>query len=444
MKITVIGTGYVGLVTGACLADTGNYVTCLDKDADKIAMLLDGKCPIYEPGLLNLLTANRHRMEFTTDSALAIHDSEIIFVAVGTPSNPDGSANLDALKSVAADIAKYLDSHRIVVLKSTVPVGTGDMFSAMINVGILARFGGEPKFHVDVVNVPEFLKEGTAVSDFMSPDRIIIGSENEAAADVLRKLHEPFVRNGNPIIIMRRKAAELTKYAANTYLAMRISYINTIASVCETEDIDIDEVRRGMGADRRIGLQFLYPGIGYGGSCFPKDVRAMSYIARGVKNTELISAIDSVNNHQKKALFNKVVENFGSDLSDLTFAMWGIAFKAKTDDIRESPAVETLKQLLACGASVRVHDPQAMGRLQQEFPSWPYSCHSDAYEALEGASGLLVCTEWNEFRSPDWDRVRRAMVCPLIFDGRNLYNVEMMKNLGFKYHSIGRPVYIPR
>lgn len=437
MKLTIIGTGYVGLVTTACLADTGNDVVGYDNDREKVAALRRGECPIYEPGLRELLRSNSAagRLQFTSDTTTAIQHGELIIIAVGTPPKPDGSPDLTALRSVADDIALHIDTPKIVVIKSTVPVGTGDELEARIN--------AKSKHRVSVVNVPEFLKEGSAVDDFLRPDRIVIGAEDPAAAAVLRELHEPFVRNQRPMYVMHRKAAEMTKYAANTYLATRISFINQIATVCDALGIDVNEVRIGMGSDGRIGFQFLYPGAGYGGSCFPKDVQAMAYVARkaGVK-ADLIESVDQVNRRQREVLFNKVVERFGTKLSGRTFAFWGVAFKPKTDDIREAPAVVTIEKLLEAGATIRAHDPQALEKLKQRFGN-KLTYHASSYEALDAADALVIVTEWNEFRSPNFTEMMRRLKTPIIFDGRNLYSLEAMRNRRFEYYSVGRPTIKP-
>ncbi len=437
MKLTVIGTGYVGLVTTACLADTGNEVVGYDTDRKKVAALRQGECPIFEPGLRELLNTNAAagRLTFTNDTEEALQHGEVIFIAVGTPPKPDGSPDLSALHAVGEAIAAHIDTPRIVVIKSTVPVGTGDELEERIN--------RQARHRVSVVNVPEFLKEGTAVEDFLRPDRVVIGAEDPAAAATIRELHEPFVRNQRPIYVMRRKAAEMTKYAANTYLAMRISFINHVASVCDALGVDVNEVRTGMGSDARIGFQFLYPGAGYGGSCFPKDVQAMAFVARqaGV-DAELVESVDRVNRRQREVLFNKIVERFGPRLAGRTFALWGVAFKPKTDDIREAPAVVTIEKLLEAGAAVRAHDPQALDNLRGRFGS-KISYHASGYEALDAADALVIVTEWNEFRSPNFTEMMRRLKEPIIFDGRNLYSLEAMRNRRFEYYSIGRPPVKP-
>ncbi|GMV97148.1 MAG: UDP-glucose 6-dehydrogenase [Phycisphaerae bacterium] len=433
MRITIIGTGYVGLVTAVCLADQGNEVVAQDQDRRKMDLLKGGECPIYEPGLVELIRSNLSggRLQFTSDFAEALGHGEVVFIAVGTPSLPDGRPDLGALHSVADQLADLVDGPRIVVIKSTVPVGTGDDLEARIN--------RRARHRVTVVNVPEFLKEGSAVDDFLRPDRVVIGAQDPAAAAVLRELHDPFVRNQRPIYVMSRKAAELTKYAANTYLATRISFINQIAALCDALGIDVNEVRLGMGSDTRIGFQFLYPGAGYGGSCLPKDVAAMIHINRqaGV-NADLFESVAAVNDRQREALFGKIVRRFGEVLSGRVFAVWGAAFKPKTDDVREAPALRLIELLLAAGARVRAHDPKALENLEKHFGDRLEYCPR-GYEALDGADALVIVTEWNEFRTPNFTEIARRLKQPIIFDGRNLYSLESMRGRGFEYYSIGRP-----
>ncbi|HPD30586.1 MAG TPA: UDP-glucose/GDP-mannose dehydrogenase family protein [Phycisphaerae bacterium] len=437
MRLTVIGTGYVGLVTGACLADTGNEVVGVDKDAEKINTLTRGECPIYEPGLSELLQANTKagRLRFTADIPKGIEHGDVVFIAVGTPPRDDGSSDMTAVREVADNIADHADRPKIVVLKSTVPIGTGDEIEERIN--------RRAKHRVNVVNNPEFLKEGTAVEDFLRPDRVVIGAEDPQAASVIRELHEPFVRNQRPIYIMHRKAAEMSKYAANSYLAARISFINQIANVCDALGIDVNEVRLGMGSDRRIGFQFLYPGAGYGGSCFPKDVQSLVHTARkaGVQ-ADLLDSVHQVNERQREILFRKIVARFGGSLNNYCFAIWGVSFKPKTDDIREAPAVTTINKLLEAGAAVRAHDPIALPNLRKLLGD-RITYHESGYEALDGADALVIVTEWNEFRSPTFEEIRRRLRQPIIFDGRNLYSLDAMRNRDFEYYSIGRPAVIP-
>ncbi|MGQ9649566.1 MAG: UDP-glucose dehydrogenase family protein [Phycisphaerae bacterium] len=437
MRLAVIGTGYVGLVTGACLADTGNEVVGVDKDPDKINTLSRGECPIYEPGLSELLQANMKagRLRFTNNIPEGIKHGDIVFIAVGTPPRDDGSSDMTAVRDVADAIADHADRPKIVVLKSTVPIGTGDELEERIN--------RRTKHRVSVVNNPEFLKEGTAVEDFLRPDRVVIGAEDSQAASVIRELHEPFVRNQRPIYIMHRKAAEMSKYAANSYLAARISFINQIANVCDALGIDVNEVRLGMGSDRRIGFQFLYPGAGYGGSCFPKDVQSLVHTARkaGVQ-ADLLDSVHQVNERQREILFRKIVARFGGSLNNYCFAIWGVSFKPKTDDIREAPAVTTINKLLEAGATVRAHDPIALPSLRKLLGD-RITYHESGYQALDGADALVIVTEWNEFRSPTFEEIRRRLRQPIIFDGRNLYSLDAMRNRDFEYYSIGRPAVIP-
>jgi UDPglucose 6-dehydrogenase len=437
MRLTVIGAGYVGLVTGACLADTGNEVVGVDQDADKIATLNRGECPIYEPGLTELLQSNMKagRLRFTTDIVQGIHHGDVVLIAVGTPPRDDGSSDMTAVRAVADEIADHVDRPKIVVLKSTVPIGTGDEIEERIN-----RRAGH---RVSVVNNPEFLKEGTGVEDFFKPDRVVIGAEDPQAAAIIRELHEPFVRNQRPIYIMHRKAAEMSKYAANSYLSTRISFINQIANICDALGVDVNEVRLGMGSDRRIGFQFLYPGAGYGGSCFPKDVQSLVHTARraGVQ-ADLLDSVHQVNERQREILFRKIVARFGGSLANHCFAIWGVAFKPKTDDIREAPAVTVINKLLEAGATVRAHDPIALPNLRKLLGDRITCCES-SYDALDGADALVIVTEWNEFRSPTFEEVERRLRQPIIFDGRNLYSLEAMQRRSFEYYSIGRPAIIP-
>lgn len=437
MKLTLIGTGYVGLVTGACLADTGNEVVGYDKDDTKVAALRRGECPIFEPALGELLRTNMQagRLVFTTDGASAIHHGEVIFIAVGTPPLPDGSSDLTGIHAVADLIADQMDSEKIVVIKSTVPVGTGDELQA--------RISARSRYPVKVVNNPEFLKEGSAVEDFLKPDRVVIGADDPAAAACIRELHEPFVRNQRPIYVMSRAAAEMTKYAANAYLATRISFINQIAGICDRLGIDVNEVRTGIGSDARIGFQFLYPGAGYGGSCFPKDVQALVHVGRRAgAEADLLDSVHRVNQRQREVLFHKMVARFGPELKGRTFALWGVAFKPKTDDIREAPAVTLITKLLEAGACVRAHDPEALDNLKHKFAD-QLTYHPSTYEVLDGADALAIVTEWNEFRSPNFNEMRRRLQRPIIFDGRNLYSLESMRSRDFEYYSIGRPPVMP-
>ncbi|MCG3125309.1 MAG: UDP-glucose 6-dehydrogenase [Phycisphaerae bacterium] len=437
MRISVIGSGYVGLVTGTCLADSGNHVTCVDSDDRKVESLSQGRSPIYEPGLEEMMRLNLRsgRLRFTTDLAGAVAHSRVVFIAVGTPPLPDGSADLRNVESVAEGIGRALAGPTVVVTKSTVPVGTGARVEAIIRQ--LARHS------CHVVSNPEFLKEGSAVDDFLRPDRVVIGADDAEAAEIVAELYRPFVLNNKPIIRMSRAASELTKYAANAYLATRISFINEIAAVCEKFDVDVDEVRRGIGTDARIGLHFLYPGVGYGGSCFPKDVQALSHVARsaGVQ-CEILDAVHRRNQIQREALVQKIVARLGAGIRGARVALWGVSFKPKTDDIREAPAVTIVEQLLAAGASIAMHDPCALPNARALFGRRvEYS--DDAYAALSGAAALVIVTEWNEFRSPDFERIRREMRQPLIFDGRNIFTLSQMRREKFEYHSMGRPSVTP-
>lgn len=432
MKLTVVGSGYVGLVTAVCLSDTGNDVIGLDNNASKVETLNRGETVIFEPGLSELLTSNMKagRLRFTLNKAEAIHHADVIFIAVGTPPNADGSPDLTAIRSVGDDIARHLTKPIIVVIKSTVPVGTGDELEERINT--------KARFNVSVVNNPEFLKEGSAVVDFQKPDRVIIGAEEPDAAAAISELHEPFVRNQRPVYIMRRAAAEMTKYAANAALATRISFINQVANICDTLGIDVNDVRRGIGSDSRIGFQFLYPGAGYGGSCFPKDIQGLVHVARQAGVTaDLLESVHQVNVRQRLVIFNKIVGRFGKDLSGLSFAIWGVAFKPRTDDIREAPALFVIEKLLDSGAAVRAHDPEALGNLKRHFGD-RVTYHTNAYDTLDETDALAILTEWNEFRSPNFERMRGRMRHPVIFDGRNLYSPETMREYAFEYYGIGR------
>jgi UDPglucose 6-dehydrogenase len=433
MRITIVGTGYVGLVTGVCLADAGNHVVGLDVDEEKVARLSRGECTIFEPGLTDLLQSNlaAGRFSLTTNLPEAVGGAEVIFIAIGTPPREDGSADLSMIEAAVQDIARNISKRTILAMKSTVPVGTCARIEKLVTP--LA------KHPVTVVSNPEFLKEGTAVDDFLRPDRVVVGSNDPEAAEVMRELYLPFVRNRNPILIVRRAASEMIKYAANCYLSTRISFINQISNLCEALDIDVDEVRAGIGHDARIGHHFMYPGIGYGGSCFPKDVQALCHVAgEAGLEADLLAAVHQVNERQKGLLLDRIRSHFDNDLSGRTFAVWGVAFKPQTDDIREAPALVTIRGLLEAGACVRAHDPKALANLRAELGE-RVTCCTDAYEALAGADALVVCTEWNEFRSPDFDRIHQALRQPLVFDGRNVYSPDHMRRRGFKYYSVGRP-----
>jgi UDPglucose 6-dehydrogenase len=433
MKITVMGTGYVGLVTGACLAETGNQVVGLDVDAKKVALLAEGKNPIFEPGLGELITNNLRagRIRFTTDAGDAIAHGRVLFIAIGTPPRPNGEPNLSFIETAADTIAALADGPKVAVIKSTVPVGTGER--------IEARVAAKCPHRIPFVSNPEFLKEGTAIADFQKPDRVVIGAEDAAAGEVIRELHLPFVRNQAPIIVCRRTAAELIKYAANTALAMRISYINALAGLCDHFGIDIDDVRKGIMTDERIGRHFLYPGPGYGGSCFPKDVQALAHTFREAGlDAALIDAVHNVNVRQQGVLFERITKRFGRSLRGRRIAIWGIAFKPRTDDIREAPALTLIRALLEAGAEVHAHDPEALENLRAQYGD-AVGYHMDAYEALNGADALVLVTEWSAFRTPDFEEMKRRLKSPIVFDGRNVYPPEAMRRHGFECHYIGRP-----
>ncbi len=432
MNIAVVGTGYVGLVVGACLAETGHDVVCADVDHGKIARLSKGEIPIFEPGLEELVRHNldEGRLEFTTDVEDAVRASSVIFIAVGTPPGEDGSADLKHVLAVARTIGQAMDGERIVITKSTVPVGTAARVRAAIE--------AETDHPVHVCSNPEFLKEGAAVEDFMKPDRVVLGVDDPAAAEVLRGIYEPFVRTGHQIMIMDVASAEITKYAANSMLATRISFMNMIARLCEATGADINQVRVGIGSDARIGQSFLFPGIGYGGSCFPKDVKALSRtLAEMNLDASILEAVDALNETQKSTLLDRIVRRFGEDLSGRTFAVWGLAFKPNTDDMREAPSLVAIEGLLARGARVVAHDPAAMDEARHSFGD-RIEYRERNYDTLEGADGLVIHTEWHPYRRPDFTRMLELMKEPVVFDGRNLYSREQMAELGFEYHSIGR------
>ena len=436
MRITIVGTGYVGLVAGTCFADTGNEVICVDVDKTKVDTLNKGEVPIYEPGLKDMVARNmkEDRLFFTTDIKNAVEKSEVIFIAVGTPPDEDGSADLKHVLSVARDIGKYMNGFKVVVDKSTVPVGTAEKVTAEI------------KKHTDhnfaVVSNPEFLKEGAAIDDFLRPDRIVIGTSNEEAAEIMKNLYRPFVRSGKPILVMDERSAELTKYAANSLLATKISFINEIANLCDVLQADIEMVRNGIGTDSRIGPRFIYPGTGYGGSCFPKDVQALIRTAadHGLE-LNIVKSAEEVNQRQKTSLMGKINSYFKNDLQGKTFAMWGLAFKPKTDDMREAPAIAMIEHLNDKGAKVLAHDPEALKEAEKIFGDRldkDLFLFEKRYDALEGADALIIMTEWNAFREPDFYLIKEALNCPVIFDGRNLYDPARMKKLEIDYYSIGR------
>jgi UDPglucose 6-dehydrogenase len=431
MKVAVVGTGYVGLVVGACLAESGNDVICVDKDLAKVRMLRRGKSPIYEPGIEDLLRRNKAegRLVFTTDLAKAVRQSTILFIAVGTPQGEDGSADLQHVLGVARDIARAMNGYKVIVDKSTVPVGTAERVREIVR--------RETTHPFSVVSNPEFLKQGAAVDDFMKPDRVVIGAEDAKAAELMVALHKPFTRTGAPIMVMDCASAELSKYAANAMLATKISFMNEIANVCEAYGADVDRVRQAMGSDRRIGPAFLFPGVGYGGSCFPKDVKALVKFSADKKyDFKILKAVEAVNESQKRVLLKKMEAHFGT-LKGKTIAVWGLAFKPKTDDMREAPAIPIIRTLLEKGAKVQAHDPEAMPTAKGLFKNGvTYTARN--YDALKGADGLAILTEWQEFREPDFQRMRKLLAEPVIFDGRNIYQPEQMKALGFTYYSIGR------
>ena len=431
MKIAIIGTGYVGLVAGTCFADSGNDVVCVDIDQNKIRMLEAGEVPIYEPGLEELIRHNvkEQRLSFTTDLAKAVSPAQVVFIAVGTPEGESGDADLQYVLAAARQVGQAMRHFTVVVNKSTVPVGTADRVREVL--------ADSTKQEFDVVSNPEFLKEGAALDDFLKPDRVVIGATTERARKLMAELYAPFVRTENPILFMDPRSAELTKYAANAMLATRISFMNDVAALCEKVGADVDFVRKGMGADKRIGYPFLFPGVGYGGSCFPKDVKALVATARefGIE-LDLLRAVERTNERQKRLLVGKAVKHYGS-LSGKQFAVWGLSFKPKTDDMREAPSIEVIEGLLGKGATVACHDPVAQKVARRHFGDRiRYAEHP--YGALEGADGLFVVTEWNEFRHPDFERMVALMKSPVVFDGRNLYDPERMREKGFTYYAIGR------
>ena len=433
MNVAVIGTGYVGLVVGACLAETGNSVICADVDGEKIKQLKGNRIPIHEPGLGPLVAENQAagRLTFTTDVGAAVEASEIVFIAVGTPSDEDGSADLQHVLSVAETIGDNMNSPKVVITKSTVPVGTAERVRAAIAARTSTRF--------HVCSNPEFLKEGAAVDDFMKPDRVVVGVESEEAAEILTELYGPFVRTGNPLIFMDVPSAELTKYAANAMLATRISFMNQVAELCEKMGADVNLVRKGVGSDSRIGPAFLFPGPGYGGSCFPKDVRALVKTGAEVGvSLDLLESVEIVNDRQKQKLLGKVKDALGGDISGKSVAVWGLAFKAETDDMRESPAIPLIEGLLEAGAKVRAYDPVAEGNAERVFGE-RIDYGENEYDALDGADALVIVTEWLAFRNPDFAKMKTLMRHPVIIDGRNLYEPDKLRDMGFTYRAFGRP-----
>lgn len=432
MRITVIGTGYVGLVAGACLADMGNDVICVDNNEEKLKKLEQGIIPIYEPGLEELVKSNvlENRLSFTSDIDMAVKKSEVCFIAVGTPQDEDGSADLHYVLGVAEEIAKAMNGYKVIVDKSTVPVGTAEKVTEIIR--------KHTDYDFDVVSNPEFLKQGNAVDDFLMPDRVVIGSNSEKATAIMQDIYSPFFRTGNRVIVMDVKSAEMTKYASNSFLATKISFMNEIAQLCEKVGADAEMVRVGMSTDSRIGNKFLFPGLGYGGSCFPKDVKAL--IKTGADNgidMNIIKSADETNKQQRQLFINKIIARFGEDLTGKTFAVWGLAFKPKTDDMREAPAITIINDLLNRGAKVQAYDPKAMNSAKYHFQDRIIYAKS-SYETLKDADALLLLTEWNEFRRPDMDRIKELLKTPIIFDGRNQYNVERTTQRGFEYVCVGK------
>ncbi|KIO76899.1 UDP-glucose 6-dehydrogenase [Pedobacter lusitanus] len=432
MKIAVIGTGYVGLVTGTCLAETGNTVICVDINEAKVLKMQNGEIPIYEPGLdvLFLRNIEQKRLTFTTDLAVAVASAQIIFMALPTPPGGDGAADLSYILGAAKDIAKLVTEYKVIVNKSTVPVGTADKVQAV--------FAEHTSVKIDVVSNPEFLREGVAVEDFMKPDRVVIGTRSEQARKLMAELYGPYVRQGNPVLFMDEKSSELTKYAANSFLATKITFMNEVANLCELVGADVDAVRRGIGSDDRIGKRFLFPGIGYGGSCFPKDVQALAKSAEENKyDFQILKAVMNINEKQKTVLVNKLLSYYHDDLKGKHFALWGLAFKPETDDIREAPALYIIDELIAKGATVTVFDPEGMENVKALIGD-KVAYANNQYDALDAADALLIATEWSVFRNPDFERMEEKLASKVIFDGRNLYDLQKMIDLGYYYNSIGR------
>lgn len=437
MKIAVVGTGYVGLVTGTCFAETGNQVTCVDIDVRKVERLQKGEIPIYEPGLDVLFDRNvaEGRLIFTTNLQEGIKDAQVIFLALPTPPGEDGSADLKYILKVADDLGHILEKYAVVVDKSTVPVGTAEKVSAAI--------AKNAKVDFDVVSNPEFLREGVAVEDFMKPDRVVVGTSSAKAKKVMEKLYAPLVRQGNPVIFMDERSAEMTKYAANSFLAMKITFMNEIANLCEKVGANVDDIRRGIGTDSRIGKRFLFAGIGYGGSCFPKDVQALAKTSKDYDyDFRILQSVMRVNEDQKKKLIPMLESHFDGDLKGKTIAVWGLAFKPYTDDIREAPALENINALLESGAKVTVYDPEAMNNVKELYGGRLTFCHTP-YAALDDADALMIFTEWPQFRTPDFEKMSGLLKNKLIFDGRNLYEPDQLKELGYRYYSIGRTAALP-
>ncbi len=439
MNVCVIGTGYVGLVAGTCFADGGNHVICVDKDASKVERLKKGEVPIYEPGLAEVIqrSVKAGRLEFTTDLDDSVRKSLVVFIAVGTPQDDDGSADLSAVIAVAGAIGKAMDGYRIVVTKSTVPVGTHKKVEAAIT--------AVTDHPVDVVSNPEFMKEGAAVEDFTKPDRVVIGTNNPAVVEIIKQLYAPFMRKRERLLVMDPASAEMTKYAANTLLATKVSFMNEVATLCEKYGADVETVRIGVGSDSRIGHPFLFPGVGYGGSCFPKDVSAFVYMGREVGAPAVVAeAVQERNRMQRKGFAERIVEYFGDKLHGATIAAWGLAFKGRTDDIREAPAIDVIRMLRDKGATIRAHDPEAMPNTKAELGDKGISYHDNAYDAVQGADMLVVFTDWPEFRTPSFDKIKAGLAKPVIFDGRNLYDPSFVAKQGIEYHSVGRPSVTPK
>lgn len=434
MKIAIIGTGYVGLVTGVCLSDMGNLVICVDNDSEKIQALKQGIIPIFEPGLEELIKYNvkENRLSFSSDITAAVQASDICFITVGTPQDKDGNADTQYVEYVAEEIGKALNGYKVIVSKSTVPIGTAEKIAEIIKKNLIYPYP------FDVISNPEFLKQGNAIKDFLYPDRIIIGSDSDKATKIMKKLYAPFFRTKDRVILMDVKSAELTKYAANSFLATKISFINEIANLCEKTGADAEMVRMGISSDSRIGAKFLFPGIGYGGSCFPKDMQAL--IKTGEKydcEMPLIKSAEYINKRQRQIFTDKIVKRFGEDLSDKTFAVWGLAFKPKTDDVREAPAITVIKDLIKFGAKIRAYDPKAKENAKK-FINQNITYVNTMYEVFDNADALLLMTEWNEFRYPDFDKIKSLMKLPIIFDGRNLYDMQMLKEKSFECYQTGR------
>lgn len=438
MQIAVVGTGYVGLVTGTCLAETGNRVICVDIDAAKVKKMQEGVVPIYEPHLDVFFERNikQNRLTFTTDLKAAVDQSDIVFLALPTPPGEDGSADLSYILGVAEQLGKIITGYKIIIDKSTVPVGTADL----VREAVAKNYAGE----FDVVSNPEFLREGFAVDDFMKPDRVVIGTRSEKARQILEELYKPYTRQGNPILFMDERSAEVTKYAANAFLAMKISFMNEMANLCERVGADVDSVRLGIGSDDRIGKRFLFPGIGYGGSCFPKDVQALAQTSSQYGyDFKILGSVMEVNARQKSILVDKIHARLGTDLQGKKLAVWGISFKPDTDDIREAPSLEIMEALTAAGAQVSAYDPEGMENARRQHPHLNVHYTENAYEALNGADALVIATEWAQFRNPDFTEIQQRLKTRLVFDGRNIYSLDAMRKLGFEYISIGREIIQP-